>query len=163
MPRFLGQRINPPPASPLFQRLSEQRKWLYGYLRHYHGTNVSGERQRAGPGHGRSRRRRPWGTFWPLMVFMRGVPLALPAEGCSLARGIPSRSPAEGSVAPSCVGPATPRRRASPGTKNPSQLHLHGTTVPGERQRPGAVVPWSTSGAGPQVAPKVTPAGHSLF
>ena len=28
MPRFLGQRINPPPASPLFQRLSEQRKWL---------------------------------------------------------------------------------------------------------------------------------------
>ena len=28
-------------------------------------------------------------------------------------------------VAPSCVGPATPRRRASPGTKNPSQLHSH--------------------------------------
>ena len=41
------------------------------------------------------------------------------------ARGIPSRSPAEGSVAPPCVAPATPRRRASPGTKNPSQLHSH--------------------------------------
>ena len=47
------------------------------------------------------------------------------APGSFVARGIPSRSPAEGSVAPPCVGPATRRRRASPGTKNPSQLHSH--------------------------------------
>ena len=93
----------------------------------------------------------------------RGAPSRSPAEVCLHARGAPSRSPAEGSVAPPCVGPATPRRRASPGTKNPSQLHFHGTNVPGERQRPGAVVAWSTSGAGPQVEPKVTPAGHSHF
>ena len=39
--------------------------------------------------------------------------------------------------------------------------HYHGTNVSVERQRPGAVVAWSTSGAGPQAEPKVTPAGHS--
>ena len=61
----------------------------------------------------------------PDSFLARGIPSRSPAEDCSLARGIPSRSPAEGSVAPPCVVPATPRRRASPGTKNPSQLHSH--------------------------------------
>ena len=55
----------------------------------------------------------------------RGAPSRSPAEVCFLARGAPSRSPAEGSVAPPCVGPAAPRRRALPGTKNSSQLHSH--------------------------------------
>ena len=37
---------------------------------------------------------------------------------------------------------------------------LHGTNVSGERQRPGMVVPWSTSGAGPQAKPKAPAVGH---
>ena len=37
----------------------------------------------------------------------------------------------------------------------------HGTNVSGERQRPGAVVPWATSGAGPQAKPKAAAVGHS--
>ena len=57
--------------------------------------------RRAGPDHGRSRRRRPWGTSFFLA---RGIPSRSPAEGCFLARGIPSRSPAEGSVPPPCCG-----------------------------------------------------------
>ena len=61
----------------------------------------------------------------PDSFLARGIPSRSPAEGCLLARDAPSRSPAEGSVPPPCVGPATPRRRASPGTKNPSQLHSH--------------------------------------
>ena len=31
---------------------------------------------------------------------------------------------------------------------------FHGTNVSGERQRPGTLVPWSASGAGPQAKPK---------
>ena len=38
---------------------------------------------------------------------------------------------------------------------------FHGTNVSGERQRPGTIVPWSTSGAGPQAKPKAPAVGHS--
>ena len=58
------------------------------------------------------------------------------------ARGIPSRSPAEGSVAPPCVGPATRRRRASPGTKIPRSytriFRLDGALVGGTAARCGS-------------------------
>ncbi len=37
---------------------------------------------------------------------------------------------------------------------------FHGTNVLGSVQRPGAVVPWSTSGAGPQAEPKAPAVGH---
>ncbi len=42
----------------------------------------------------------------------------------------------------------------------PLQSNFHGTNVSGERQRPGMVVPWSTSGAGPQAKPKAPAVGH---
>ncbi len=66
----------------------------------------------AGPGHGRSRRRRPWGTcsrvrahgrytirrgYASVSFGARGSPSRAPAEGFFLARGSPSHSPAEGS------------------------------------------------------------------
>ena len=35
-----------------------------------------------------------------------------------------------------------------------------GTNASGERQRPGVVVPWATSGAGPQAEPKAPAVGH---
>ncbi len=38
---------------------------------------------------------------------------------------------------------------------------FHGTNVSGERQRPGTIAPWSTSGAGPQAKPKAPAVGHS--
>ena len=37
---------------------------------------------------------------------------------------------------------------------------FHGTNVSAERQRPGTVDPWSTSGAGPQAKPKAPAVGH---
>ena len=43
----------------------------------------------------------------------------------------------------------------------PRPIHLDGTNASGERQRPGAVVPSTTSGAGPQAEPKVPAVGHS--
>ena len=39
--------------------------------------------------------------------------------------------------------------------------YFHGTNVSGERQRLGAIDPWSTSGAGPQAKPKAAAVGHS--
>ena len=38
--------------------------------------------------------------------------------------------------------------------------HFHGITASRERQRPAAVVAWSTSGAGPQAKPKAPAVGH---
>ena len=69
------------------------------YLRHYHGTNVSGERQRPGT-------LVAWSTSG---AGPRAKPKApavghFSAPGSFLARGIPSRSPAEGSVPPPCCG-----------------------------------------------------------
>ena len=49
--------------------------------------------RRAGPGHGRSRRRRPWGTFWPLIVFLRGVSPRAPRLKAVFLRGVPPRAP----------------------------------------------------------------------
>ena len=40
--------------------------------------------------------------------------------------------------------------------------HYHGTNVSGERQRPGTLVAWSTSGAGPRAKPKAPAVGHFL-
>ena len=44
--------------------------------------------------------------------------------------------------------------------RRPGSSDFHGTNVSGERQRPGAIVPWSTSGAGPQAKPKAPAVGH---
>ena len=55
-------------------------------------------------------------------------------------------------------------RRAGPGHRRAGGTavgHFHGTNVSGERQRPGAIVPWSSSGAGPQAKPKAAAVGHS--
>ncbi|MDE0052872.1 MAG: SUMF1/EgtB/PvdO family nonheme iron enzyme [Gammaproteobacteria bacterium] len=41
------------------------------------------------------------------------------------------------------------------------KAHSHGTNASGERQRPDAVVPWATSGAGPQAEPEAPAVGHS--
>ena len=38
--------------------------------------------------------------------------------------------------------------------------HFHGTNVAGERQRPEASVPWTTSGVGPRTEPKAPAVGH---
>ena len=49
--------------------------------------------RRAGPGHGRSRRRRPWGTFWPLIVLLRGGSPRAPRLKAVLLRGGSPRAP----------------------------------------------------------------------
>ena len=49
---------------------------------------------------------------------------------------------------------------ATPGRRSTVVVHFHGTNVSGERQRPGTIVPWSTSGSGPQAKPKAAAVGH---
>ena len=44
-----------------------------------------------------------------------------------------------------------------------SSGHLHGTDASGERKRPAARVPWTTSGAGPQAEPKAPAVGHCVM
>ena len=43
----------------------------------------------------------------------------------------------------------------------PEGAVFRGTTASGERQRPGAVVAWTASGAGPQPEPTAPAVGHS--
>ena len=114
------------------------------YFRHFHGTNAYGsasDRQRllqgrrAGPGRGRGRRHRPWGTS------MGQTLTGAPATGSGCCR--------DDELGRAAGGAEGTDRGALPWDK---RLR--------ERQRPAAVVAGTTSWAGPRAGPKAPTVGH---